>query len=439
MKMEKISAIFLLTNLFCALAQIKLSPITCNTKSVEKLSKLAITYINEDRAEGYKFALNRISNVQLHTQGPAGNVYYLFLDVLETICHVRSRKPWKRCDVRPFMETQISGNCNTTILHTAEGYSYLYSYDCTLMPDPPEKLQQTCPTCPLLLPVDSSKAIHAAGLTLHRFNTQSTLPSSIALQNLTRASTQTNPVSAIFVEYTVQECHKGSVGLCVPADKSGDPAGFCKGAVYGDIDQPDVEVACEIFHPQGIDAVYDATHPLPPVNSEVATIVPDITISVTNVAITINPSNPTEFPLVLDDPPPPLMDSVSPSSRCVVAAAIVGDVAEAIVGDVAEAIVGDVAEAIVGDVAEAIVGDVAEAIVGDVAEAIVGDVAEAIVGDVAEAIVGDVAEAIVGDVAEAIVGDVAEAIVSVVVAAAIVSVVVAAAIVSVVVAAAIVA
>lgn len=29
---------------------------------------------------------------------------------------------------------QISGNCNTTILHTPEKYSYLYSYDCTLVP-----------------------------------------------------------------------------------------------------------------------------------------------------------------------------------------------------------------------------------------------------------------------------------------------------------------
>lgn len=29
---------------------------------------------------------------------------------------------------------QISGICNTTMLHTIEGYSYLYSYDCTLVP-----------------------------------------------------------------------------------------------------------------------------------------------------------------------------------------------------------------------------------------------------------------------------------------------------------------
>lgn len=45
-------------------------------------------------------------------QGPAGKVYYLDLDVLETKCHVLSRKSWKRCDIRPFMET-VSLHFNT--------------------------------------------------------------------------------------------------------------------------------------------------------------------------------------------------------------------------------------------------------------------------------------------------------------------------------------
>uniref|UniRef100_A0A8C8FM70 Si:ch211-262h13.5 n=1 Tax=Oncorhynchus tshawytscha TaxID=74940 RepID=A0A8C8FM70_ONCTS len=233
--MGKCTWIYLLTHILRAWGQmIELSPTPCNDKAVEKLSKLALTYINEDRTEGYKFALNRISNVHLHAQGPAGNVYYLRLDVLETKCHVRSPKPWKRCDVRAFMETQISGNCNTTILHTATGYSYLYSYDCTLVPDPPEKLQQICPACPLLLPIDSPRAVHAAGLTLYKFNTQSTLPSSLALQNLTRASVQ------------VASLRTGSKVAPFPLQ----PAGFCKGAVYGPIGQPDVDVSCEIFHPQ---------------------------------------------------------------------------------------------------------------------------------------------------------------------------------------------
>lgn len=50
------------------LAPIELAPIPCNDKAVEKLSRLAVTYINEDRTEGYKFALNRIANVHLHAQ-----------------------------------------------------------------------------------------------------------------------------------------------------------------------------------------------------------------------------------------------------------------------------------------------------------------------------------------------------------------------------------
>lgn len=50
------------------LMPVELAPIPCNDKAVEKLSRLAVTYINEDRSEGYKFALNRIANVHLHAQ-----------------------------------------------------------------------------------------------------------------------------------------------------------------------------------------------------------------------------------------------------------------------------------------------------------------------------------------------------------------------------------
>ncbi|MEQ2225850.1 hypothetical protein ILYODFUR_021760, partial [Ilyodon furcidens] len=191
------------------LKPIELAPIPCNDKAVEKLSRLAVTYINEDRTEGYKFALNRIANVYLHAQGPAGNVYYLDLDVLESKCHIGSPKPWKRCDVRPFMETQISGNCNTSILHTPEGYSYLYSYDCALVPDPPEKLQQTCPACPVLLAVESPEAMNAAGITLEFYKRQSTLGAGLGVKKVTRAAAQNVPTKAIFVEYTVQQCPEG--------------------------------------------------------------------------------------------------------------------------------------------------------------------------------------------------------------------------------------
>uniref|UniRef100_A0A8C2D2Y6 Si:ch211-262h13.5 n=1 Tax=Cyprinus carpio TaxID=7962 RepID=A0A8C2D2Y6_CYPCA len=201
--------IFLTANILCV-SGTSLVHVPCDDKTVEKLSRLAVTYINEDRQTGYKFALNRITNIQAHQQGPAGKVYYLDLDVLETKCHVLSPKSWKKCAIRPFMETQISGNCNTTVLHTPGGFSYLYSYDCTLIPDPPEKLRLTCPDCPLLLPVDSYEAIAAAQTSLLKYNRQSTLPVSLTVNTITRASHQSSPVPASFVEYTVRECSVAS-------------------------------------------------------------------------------------------------------------------------------------------------------------------------------------------------------------------------------------
>ncbi|KAJ3599279.1 hypothetical protein NHX12_033242 [Muraenolepis orangiensis] len=284
---------------------VELAPIPCNDKAVEKLSRLAVTYINEDRTDGYKFALNHIANVHLHAQGPAGNVYYLDLDVLETKCHVGSLKPWKRCDIRPFMETQISGNCNTTILHTPEGFSYLYSYDCTLVPDAPEKLQQLCPTCPLLLPADSQVAVDAARITLSSYKRKSTMAAQMGVKKITRASAQVRPVEASFVEYTVQQCPEGLTesGTCQRQTLESDTqtAGFCAGSVFGDLEiNPEVQISCEMFKLQNIDTPR-------PVRPQAHDLLPE-------------PAAPTAFaeeesePRVGSEPaPPPLAPSVAPT------------------------------------------------------------------------------------------------------------------------------
>ncbi|XP_041792072.1 alpha-2-HS-glycoprotein [Chelmon rostratus] len=323
-----------------ALAPIELAPIPCNDKAVEKLSRLAVTYINEDRTDGYKFALNRVANVHLHAQGPAGNVYYLDLDVLETKCHIGSPKPWKRCDVRPFMETQISGNCNTTILHTPEGYSYLYSYDCTLVPDPPEKLQLTCPTCPVLLQVESQQAVNAARATLASYKRQSTLGAGLGVKKITRASAQVVPVKATFVEYTVQECPEGVTerGTCqrMTLDSDTETAGFCTGSVYGDLNgHSDAQVSCEMFKVQNVDIlrpVEPQGHDLPqdpdiptfptlindpgndpqPVPSD-----PTLPPAVQPAPFDPTPIHPVPFdPSVVVNPSQPLSSSSSESDEC---------------------------------------------------------------------------------------------------------------------------
>ncbi|KAM9763121.1 alpha-2-HS-glycoprotein isoform 1-T1 [Menidia menidia] len=311
------------------LMPIELAPIPCNDKAVEKLSRLAVTYINEDRTEGYKFALNRITNVYLHAQGPAGNVYYLDLDVLETKCHTGSPKPWKRCDIRPFMETQISGNCNTTILHTPEGYSYLYSYDCALVPDHPEKLQQTCPTCPLLLLVESPEAVNAAQITLASYKRQSTLGAGLGVKRITRAAVQEVPVKTVFVEYTVQDCPEGFTesGTCQHLKSDTETAGFCTGSVQGEMNNhPDVHVSCEMFkvkqnvdviqpvQPQGHDLPQETgsvleSFPTDPPLTTVGQPVPFETTATTLV--------PSDFPVVVN-PPATLSSSSSESAESLV-------------------------------------------------------------------------------------------------------------------------
>ncbi|XP_068175979.1 fetuin-B [Antennarius striatus] len=282
-------------------ARTPIAPVPCNDKAVEKLSRLATTYINEDRDDGFKFALNHIANVHLHAQGPAGNVYYLDLDVLETKCHVGSPKSWKRCDIRPFMETQISGNCNTTVLHTPEGYSYLYSYECTLVPDPPEKLQQTCPTCPLLLAVDSPQAQNAARVTMASYKRQSTLGAGLGVKRVLRASAQTIPVKATFVEYTVQECPEraSETGSCHPLshDSEAETAGFCTGSVH---EEYDVQVSCEMFKIQNADIfnpVEPQVHNLPQ-DPEIPTFKPPTDQPGNDWA----PSEPTLPPAVQPEP-----------------------------------------------------------------------------------------------------------------------------------------
>lgn len=78
--------------------------------------------------------------------------------------------------------SQLSFLCKCLFNHVR--YQYL------LIVDPPEKLQQTCPTCPLLLPVDSLQAVNAARLTLASYKRQSMLGAGLGVKRITRAAAQ---------------------------------------------------------------------------------------------------------------------------------------------------------------------------------------------------------------------------------------------------------
>lgn len=65
-----------------------------------------------------------------------------------------------------------------------------FTHVCLLPADPPEKLQLICPTCPLLLPVDSQQAVKAAAISLAFFKRQSTLSAGLGVKRITRAAAQ---------------------------------------------------------------------------------------------------------------------------------------------------------------------------------------------------------------------------------------------------------
>ncbi|CAG11553.1 unnamed protein product [Tetraodon nigroviridis] len=286
-----------------SLTPIELAPVPCNDKAVGKLSRLAMTYINEDRPDGYKFALNRVANVHLHAQ-------------------------------------QISGNCNTTLLYTPEGYTYLYSYDCTLVPDPPEKLQQTCPTCPLLLPVESHQAVNTARITLASYRRQFVRGADLGVKTITRASTkvrlrfqdrsrksaifpshvcifQAVPEKSSFVEYTVQECPEGLTerGTCQQPTPDSDTqaAGFCVGSVHGNMKlNPEVLVSCEMFKVQNVDflrPVQPQSHG-PPADAATPTF-PSTILDSGNDPLQPVVTDPAGPPAV--QPPPPAPTPIQPA------------------------------------------------------------------------------------------------------------------------------
>uniref|UniRef100_A0A8B9QBY7 Cystatin fetuin-B-type domain-containing protein n=1 Tax=Apteryx owenii TaxID=8824 RepID=A0A8B9QBY7_APTOW len=84
-----------------------LSP-NCDDTAIEEAADLALRQINADRREGYVLSLYRIFSVREHPQEITGSVFYFILDVVDTNCHVLSKKLWKDCEKRPAHETVMT-------------------------------------------------------------------------------------------------------------------------------------------------------------------------------------------------------------------------------------------------------------------------------------------------------------------------------------------
>lgn len=218
------------------------------------IADLALRQINADRKEGYIFSLYRLSNVNLMHQRSQGIVYYLTIDVLETECHVLSKKEWKSCKERPEHES-VYGHCLAIIyINRNRKIDKLYSYNCTMRPVPAEKIVNRCPDCPILHTVDSG-IITTADLLLNKYNNENGNANYFGVLNVTRASVQWNFGTSYSMQFTIQEtvCTKAmpnvKVSQCEFMSCKFAHKGHCKGS-YRNGPEVHMDISCEVFEPE---------------------------------------------------------------------------------------------------------------------------------------------------------------------------------------------
>lgn len=244
----------------------------CNSPDAVRVAEEALEQINQDRTNGYVLSLNRLYDVS-HTQQQekGGSLYKMTIDVMETKCHITSRKPWKQCEVRQIGDLPVYGECEVSA--HADAQVKLQSYSCALREVPATAVVGVCPDCPTADNFNEPVVKETVNLSLQRFNEESHLANYFTLENITKASSQWVVGPAYFVEFTIVEtvCSKkteaSELSSCAPMDCQFAHRGFCQGSHVAHEDQFEirnpvgkkdnsfqnrkpVEVKCEIYEPQ---------------------------------------------------------------------------------------------------------------------------------------------------------------------------------------------
>ncbi|KAJ4943445.1 hypothetical protein JOQ06_005946 [Pogonophryne albipinna] len=247
-------------------------PPGCINPETVRVAEEALEQINQDRTNGYILSLNRLYDLNQTPEKEKGvSLYKLTIDVMETKCHITSRKPWKQCEVRDISDVPVYGECELSATFDAE--VKLQSYSCAIRKVPPTAVVSVCPDCPTADNLNEPVVKDTANLSLQRFNEESSLANYFTLENITRASSQWVVGPAYFVEFTIVEtvCSKttdaSELGHCPPMDCQFAHRGFCLGSHLDHEEQFEfrlsggkknssfknrkpVDVTCEIYEPQ---------------------------------------------------------------------------------------------------------------------------------------------------------------------------------------------
>ncbi|KAM6258120.1 fetuin-B-like [Porphyrio hochstetteri] len=231
-----------------------LSP-TCDDNAVEEAADLALQQINADRKEGYILSLYRIFSVREHPQEITGSVFYLVLDVVDTECHVLSKKLWKNCKAR-LAHTTVYGQCKAIIyINQARNIAHMNTYECILRPVPRRYIWETCPDCPVDDCPTEPRYLEAAAQSLAKFNERSEQTHYFSILNVSQGSSDWVVGPAYFVEFLIQEtsCSKNDtiadISKCKPLPSELAQIGFCKGSVVNSHleHQQFVSASCELY------------------------------------------------------------------------------------------------------------------------------------------------------------------------------------------------
>ncbi|XP_032081637.1 antihemorrhagic factor cHLP-B-like isoform X3 [Thamnophis elegans] len=247
----------------------------CHDEEVEKLARVAVSYINEHSKHGYKQVVNQIKDAYALPQRPHGKINHLELNLLETVCHVLDPTPAENCSVRAQNHHAVEADCHVKLV-SDEGVDKVVAAKCHSQPDSVEDVRQHCPKCQILLSLSDPNVIDSANYVLHKHNDKLTHHAYEILE-ISRGQQKFDP-EGYYVEFPIvetncthQEAHDDT-HHCHPKALGEAHFGFCRATVFrshaatGDLTDEQYESDCVIFNVKVcmLNAILFIRLPLPP-------------------------------------------------------------------------------------------------------------------------------------------------------------------------------
>uniref|UniRef100_A0A3B3XDJ0 Cystatin fetuin-A-type domain-containing protein n=1 Tax=Poecilia mexicana TaxID=48701 RepID=A0A3B3XDJ0_9TELE len=133
----------------------------CDSLEAEEAALVAQDHLNAQHTHGYKYALNRIEEIKIHTVPDGNNTYVMEIELLETDCHVLDPTPVANCTVRPKHLTAIEGDCDV-VLKKVAGVLTVLIY----------RLEDLCSGCSTLLPLNHTQGQDFVQTSLIKLNNE---------------------------------------------------------------------------------------------------------------------------------------------------------------------------------------------------------------------------------------------------------------------------